>query len=368
MFEHNKNKEAEKESMPEIKANSDAVFHTMRDDLKAMGGKITLDEKKDNAGAEEMESKKTREENKRVSPFSGNVLKKPSDAAASSSPVPLRNNHAGKSPMKSRVSIKKRSVISKFIISAIIILIIASVALGSYILWKTRNSDKIEPKPPEEVPIEKPQPTETPIEKYSSENPNYLSIDTESATSESISQLLKQTASEIKESENGKLFEFVVTDANNNPLSFSIFSYLFKISLSPEILDSLEENFSLYFYRDNENVRLGAAVDIQDTEAISSEISKEENALVSELQPLFLSNPFSEIGESFNTSQYKDFQIRYINLNEDNTLSVDYSIAGDKLIIGTSKDTARAIIDKMQQSNAAADTENTSAEDTDIEL
>ncbi|MCD6149312.1 hypothetical protein J7J13_00820 [bacterium] len=384
MFKHNKNKKTELKTQTGNGENDNVVFHTMQDDLRAMDGKIILNEKEGSKDIEETEPKK---ENKRVSPFSSNAFKKPnySSSPASSSRdkfsiMPenpnakgaglsaLTNNH---NTFKNNHAIlgeknknKKKKTILSFLIPVIIILIIVSVALGSYLLWKTGNTVETVVAPPTEIPTEEPEPTETPIEKYSSENPNYLSIDTESATSEDISQLLIQTASEIKEFKSDGPFEFIVTDANNNPLSFSIFAYLSKINLSSETLNSLGESFSLYFYTDNENVRLGIVANIQDTEAISSEMSGEESALANGLQPLFLGSSFSETGKSFSVSQYKDFQIRYINLDEQNTLSVDYSIIGNQLVIGTSKITARAIIDRIETEQS----ENSTAEENSVDI
>ena len=376
MFGHNKNKKIKSKIQTKNNEGDNVVFHTMRDDLKAMDGKIVLNEKESDEDAKEAELKK---ENERVSPFSGNVFKKPDATAVP--PSPLYNKPSIETKTADAKSLesstlpknhkalknKEKKTILSFLMPVIIILIIVSVALGSYLLWKTGNTVETAVAPPTEIPTEEPKPTETPIEKYSSENPNYLSIDTESATSEDISQLLIQTASEIKEFKSDEPFEFIVTDANNNPLSFSIFAYLSKINLSSETLNSLGESFSLYFYTDNENVRLGIAVDIQDTEAIVSEMSGEESVLVSGLQPLFLDDSFSETGKTFNTGQYKNFQIRYINLNEENTLSVDYSIVENQLAIGTSKNTTRAIIDRVE----AEQSENSTADediDVDIEL
>jgi len=391
MFRHNKNKKIKSKIQTENNEGDNVVFHTMQDDLNAMDGKIILNEKESDEGAKEAEPKK---ENERVSPFSSDAFKKPnySSSPASSShdkssimpenpnakgmksfaPADnhntLKNSHA---VLDEKNKNKKKRAVLSFLIPAIIILIITSIALGSYLLWKTGNSVETAVAPPTEIPTEEPESTEISVEKYSSENPNYLSIDTESDSAEDISQLLIQTASEIKESKNSGPFEFIVTDANNNPLSFSIFAYLSKINLSSETLNSFGESFSLYLYTDNENVRLGVAANVQDTEAISSEMSGEESALVSGLQPFFLNNSFSETGKSFNTGQYKNFQIRYINLNEDNTLSVDYSIIENQLVIGTSKNTARAIIERIkieQSENSTAEEENADTDDVDVDI
>lgn len=374
----------------QAKKNSNVTFHTMQDDLNALEGKITLKEK----GEEEKEAKASQED-KSVNPFSGVTSEQPDYSSTSHKPSydkssavseklnaesvklpPLSNarkvlsqeNKRKLDSEKAAAPKKERSAVLSFLIPVLIILIIVSIALGSYLFWKTRNPE-LPAAPPTEVPTEEPQPAEIPAEKYSSENPNYLSIDTESDFAEDISQMLIRIAFEIKELKNSGPFEFAVTDANNNPLSFSIFAYLFEINLSSETLNSLEESFSLYFYTDNENVRLGVAANIQDTGAIVSEMTGEESTLVSGLQPLFLNNSFSDTKKMFNTSQYKDFQIRYVNLDEQNTLSVDYSIVENQLVMGFSKNTIRAIIDKIQQTNITVDTENTSTDDgVDIEL
>ena len=187
-----------------------------------------------------------------------------------------------------------------------------------------------------------------------------------SATSEEISKLLISTADELKLLPSSTPYEFLAVDSNNNPVSFPIFATAAKLNLSPAILKSLDEKFSLYLYNDSENVRLGLAISILDKSTLSIELEKQEKTFPTDASFLFLnSKPEKTLGD-FNISTYKSISIKYINLNSDALpLSIDYTITDSQFILAASKNTLRAIIDK--NSPATTDeTATTSSSETTI--
>jgi hypothetical protein len=143
--------------------------------------------------------------------------------------------------------------------------------------------------------------------------------------------------------------EFIVTDQQNNPLTFTDFATSFGLKFSSLVMSSLADNFSLYIYNDQGNIRLGLAVDSKNDVSTKARMFNEEPNLVSEISPLFLDTSFTAPKTvSFNSSNYANTQIYYLNLAtmQNQPLSIDYTIFNKKLIIGTSKMTLRSILDK----------------------
>ena len=77
------------------------------------------------------------------------------------------------------------------------------------------------------------------------------------------------------------------------------------------------------------------------------QIKIQEPNLIQSFSPLFLEESFQDSNENFDTSQYNNLDIRYKNLIKSPNLSIDYIFFEDKLIITTSKESIRAILDKI---------------------
>jgi hypothetical protein len=241
-----------------------------------------------------------------------------------------------------------------FIISAI--LVAAGAFLWGYSLWIQRQDDiadktvEIPPEPVKPAPkVEEPIVEEMPkwSNKFSTTTPNYWIIPIESMTADAMTKIISDKASEAKGLASGELAEFYVTDSKNNPVSFSAFSILAGIILPSQIYDSLEDSFSFYFYNDSDNIRTGISVKTKNSDKIVPIMSGAEKTLPANLKPLFLGLGNTGKAVEFSDSKYKDYSVRYYNINS--TLnSVDYSITKSYLVIGTSLKTGRAILDKVQ--------------------
>lgn len=262
------------------------------------------------------------------------------------------------------VSVKGQS--GKGWLIGLIFVICALVFLaGGYYFWMTRYANqpaKVADNPPtvttEPEPIPEPSPEPLPVQpKFSSENPNYLSLDVENSSPQSIKELLLAKGAEVKGEKLAVPIEFLVTDKNNNPLSFAIFSVLGGLKLSPATMANLENDFSLFVYLDGELIRMGISVKAKDEVKLAAALIKEEKDLVKEVSPLFLGATFFPQPNTFKAGTYEGKTIRYCNLNEEFTLSVDYTVSGEQLLMGTSKNTIRAIMDKMKR--ASLEGENT---------
>ena len=72
----------------------------------------------------------------------------------------------------------------------------------------------------------------------------------------------------------------------------------------------------------------------------------EEVNLPDQLSPLFFTTGYQK-NKPFNTNTYKTLEIRFSNIISPEKLSIDYAILENKLLIGTTKATIRALIDKL---------------------
>lgn len=237
---------------------------------------------------------------------------------------------------------------SRVILWSLFFLACAALMAGGYYFWTTRNttSSPILDVQPDIIP--KPIVIEKESKKFSTDNPNYLSINTEKDTIETTRQLILNTASEIKELKIDVPVEFIVVDKNNNSISLPIFAILNGLRLSP-VLDNLEDDFSLFVYSGAGNPRIGLAVNFKDKTKTALAMSAKEKTLVSDVSFLFLGETFQKTKEVFSVNNGKGFPIRYINIdaNAEGLLSVDYSLTDRQLIIATSKNAMWAILDKI---------------------
>lgn len=240
----------------------------------------------------------------------------------------------------------------KILIIAIFALLIISVlGLGGYYFWSAKTTVEIPVQtPPEEQPAiteEVPVVINPAMEKYSSDKPNYLTLDIATLTSDEIKAKIIATANEIKEKSAIVPNEFIVVDANNNPVAFPIFATAVKLNLSPILLESLRETFSLYLYNDTGNVRLAIETSVKDKNTVTAELLNQEATFVTAASFLFLDSNAPISSGKFSDNNYNGTPTRYINLDLQTLLSIDYAITDSKLIIATSKSTLRAVLDKL---------------------
>lgn len=313
------------------------------------------------------------------SPFSKTYFEK-EGLAAPAAPLPPKNAAANIplgsplqplaektaiAPQKS-VPAASRHPLRKIIISFVSVVAVLLLMAGGYLYWKSRSSAQPAAAPAPTQQNVAPQPSPEPVQinplsaKYSTQNPNYFTVDADTATPDSIHAALASTAAEIGQSGLTSPIEFVVTDSNNNPIAFHIFCALAKINLPPALLSALGDNFSLYFYSDAGTVRLGLAVDSKDKAVTALQMKAIESKAMTILSPILLTDVASVQPSVFKDSTYNGFSIRYVNLDPNTPLSIDYTLNDKTLFIGTSKSTLRAILDKASQNNPPAAQTSTS--------
>ena len=238
--------------------------------------------------------------------------------------------------------------IRKIIVSLAAILFIIVLGSAGYYLWFTRQGSPkkdeaatnkpIQPTSPT-LPIEITPPGTTPTtetSKFNLDKPNYLQVDLSNTAPDDVKNSVIKYIEEIKKENIAGPLEFMVTDKENNPVSFKTFAGKMGIALSSNLTDALEDNFALFIYGDNGNYRIGLAIDYRTTSDIRKLLLAEEPRLTLELKSLFLDTLYTEPKSLlFSSGNYKNYLTRYLNIISPRELSLDYTVLDQKLVVGT---------------------------------
>jgi hypothetical protein len=265
-------------------------------------------------------------------------------------------------PLSKGKNIPNGKALYKLIITIVLMFIVLIIGAGSfYIYTSMKTSDQLAtPKetdfqnktPEQNIPNQEEVIITSDIEKYSSEKPNFLQVDTSSTTMSDLKTQLLKVLDEIKTLPPSKLYEFIIVDKNNNPVTFDSFSKIAKLNFSTIIAKKLDSDFSLFIYNDNGNPRLGLRVKTLTTDKISllTELNKEEKTLPEDVIFLFSDVSIENRQKEFTTSKYdtNNEVVRYLNVNTEKTVSMDYTATENNLLIGTSKETLRKIYFKSK--------------------
>lgn len=203
---------------------------------------------------------------------------------------------------------------------------------------------------PTPMPPVEPKPQKPVTNHYSTTQPNLLSFDTEAVTAESIQTEFLKVALAVKQDNLQGPIEFLVRDQNYNPLAFSRLAYLLGVTLSSDLLATLDEEYSLFFVLDGSSVRMGLRLQVKNNEAFAVALARDETLLPKALEPFFLDTTTApKTGLTFRSGLYKGQPVRYTNIDQTMNLSIDSSVMGNTWIIGTSQNTLRSLIDRLSQ-------------------
>lgn len=249
---------------------------------------------------------------------------------------------------------------SHYIVNIVIaIFVILLIAGGAYYFWMNRqqkNTEIIENNPEysgETIPTPeiKPVPEPEPVITFLTDKPNYLTINSDSASKTDITTTLKTYADKVTASKITTPIEFIVVDKENNPISFTTFANNFGITLSTGVMKNISDTFTLFIYNDQDNIRFGLSIDSKNDALLKTALLKEEKNIIANITPLFMNVDFTgPTNILFTKAVYNNTEIHYINSTSPQALSVDYAIANKKLLIGTSKMTMRSVIDYVKKS------------------
>lgn len=181
---------------------------------------------------------------------------------------------------------------------------------------------------------------------FSADTPNYLMVDIETVTAESFRQQLDQSGALITAAQMTRPVEFLLTDKNNNPIAFSRFAYLMKLALPGDLLAAFGESFSIFLYSDQGKARVGLALSLSDA-AGEKLVTQKERIFPYIFRSLFFPGMTVPRESVFRSGVHNAEKIRFVNIDETQGLSFDFVLHSNEWLIGTSKDTLRAMLDQQ---------------------
>lgn len=235
-------------------------------------------------------------------------------------------------------------------IAAIVIVVIGLVVFAVYMIRMRTTKDDQSTIATEPTVTTNEVVTETKKPMYATDIPNYFSFDTESTTVKAdIAAHLQTIRTNFMAQDESKPISFIVTDKNDIPVSFHVFALSAGMGFAEDLISALEENFEIYAFNDPmAGVRFGFVIDIKNVVSLPQIIRDREPLLPQSFGPIMESGQMGADPVLFNDSSYGGQSIRYANLNKAETYSIDYTIINDRLIVGTSKATLRAIVDAVK--------------------
>lgn len=238
--------------------------------------------------------------------------------------------------------------------AGVFIIILALVIGGAWYYLNTRSVDAVptENPGPDAASGTTPPPVSAPANTNISLNQaNHLKIDVESVTPEDLRKLLEAQGQIMATANINEPVEYLVTDLDDNPISFSRFAFLAGASEPSDLVDVSDEGFSLYLVRTNGLLRIGLSVQLNGK--ADSSFPKNPEAVFASLKdflyPADIQSRFPEKKE-FKTSDYRNHQITYVNLDATTLSSFDFTSDQNShtFTVSNSKDGLRAIIDKIE--------------------
>lgn len=154
------------------------------------------------------------------------------------------------------------------------------------------------------------------------------------------------------------------TDKNITYLTVQeLFSGL-QINAPGALISQINEDFTPFLYSQEEGAerlcidagipnkqcygpRLGLVVGISDPDRVFSIMREWEKTMVSDLRPILFYEPQEKPEGSFKAGEYKNLETNFINLPIP-TMSIDWILADNYLIIATSKEAARKVADRLK--------------------
>lgn len=184
---------------------------------------------------------------------------------------------------------------------------------------------------------------------FALDKPNYISINTETATPGDVKKLFDQSAARMITAHMTAPVEFLVTDQNNNPIAFSRFAYIEKFEIDTGLLALVEESFSCFVYNDAGQPRIGLGLTFKNPTLAAQIISKKETVLPYAFRTLLYDGGASVSRTAiFRSGMYNTQAVRYVNVDSARNFSFDYVLQGKRFLVGASKDTLRAMIDQSK--------------------
>ena len=223
------------------------------------------------------------------------------------------------------------------ILRGIIILLVVLIAAGGLFYWLGRKTPPPTPTPPENEAI-MPQPSALII---SVSETKIISL----APDKSLFELLKE---EAKSEQPIATFKRIAILKNEREF-FSASEVLknLEVSIPPYALGDFGNDYNLVLYSQVTGKRLGIIIEVQNPENLKEQLGNWETTLLDDFKNFYPTQvPGPRASQTFLNDAHQNVAIRYVNLPT-STLTLNYTILSNFLIIGTSKELIYTIIDKI---------------------
>lgn len=226
---------------------------------------------------------------------------------------------------------KKRILL--LIIAAIVV--ISGFGVGAFFLW----------------PKSTPEPTPAPFPPTTTPKPSAALIsvnETKIITLTNEKSLFETLKDEAKSEQAINTFKRVAILKNETEfISLNEFFQALEISVSPYTLGDLKTNYTLVIFSQGTGKRLGIIAEAQNPEDLKNQIRNWEQTMLDDLKNFYISDvPGARASKTFLDDIYSGVAIRYVNLPY-TTLTLNYTILNNLLIIGTSKELMYTTIDRI---------------------
>jgi hypothetical protein len=224
-----------------------------------------------------------------------------------------------------------RKILKNVIIGAVAL---ALIGVGAFVYFKNKNKE------PEPIVVVKIKP-QLPAPLISVEEKKILSL----AEGKNLFQLLRD---EAKNEQQVRTFKRIGTLKNEMEfLSLTEIMQNLEIPVSPYILSELKDNYNLLIFNQETGGRLGIIIETNNSENLKTQMRSWETTMLNDFKNLYPTQlPGQAASKDFLDDNYKNVIIRYKNLPY-STLTINYTILGNFLVIGTSKELIYSAIDRI---------------------
>jgi len=225
---------------------------------------------------------------------------------------------------------KKRILL--LIIAAIIV--IGGFGVGAFFLWPKTT--------PEPTPTPNPPTTPKPSTALISVN------QTKIITLTNEKSLFETLKDEAKSEQTINTFKRIAILKNEREfISLNEFFQALEIPVSPYTLGDLKTNYTLVIFSQGTGKRLGIIAEVQNPEDLKNQMRDWEQTMLDDLKNFYVSDvPGARANKTFLDDIYQGVAIRYVNLPY-TTLTLNYTIPNNLLIVGTSKELMYTTIDRI---------------------
>jgi hypothetical protein len=228
----------------------------------------------------------------------------------------------------------------------VILLVVIIAAAGFYYYWfYIKSATPTTPVAPETT-----SPKTEPIPSDNTQNNNLrkLIVDTSQGSAGIKNATMTFTTDFAATASEGDLIEVKVLDQANQPIGKKDFFAGFGITVPDAVAMKLSEDYSLFVKKEGGAAKMGLVFKTVTSAGLADEMKNWEPTIANDLNSIFAGQTPTGAGP-FNSSRYKNADIRYSNFSSPAGASLDYSVIANFLVIGTSKDTTRATLDYMSE-------------------